>query len=213
MRLDGLPLADDADVFRIVEGHPDGSAQRNLFLGETAECRVGRVDVSVVDVGVGDAVQRHALFDERGIELIVGQRHRRELLAQIQQIKLVVLESQPRGLLLFDDADLDTADLRHLPALHRGDDLLVEGIAARLEMPGKSAEFRVRFEDDLVRSLPLLEPVGSRSDGMAVGVVRVGLDNLSCHRAEIRKRHDVGEVVVGFLELDQKRVSVERLHA
>ena len=48
---------------------------------------------------------------------------------------------------------------------------------------------------------------------MSVGVVGVGVDDLARDRAVVRHRHEISEVVVGLLELDLQRVSVQRLQS
>ena len=158
-------------------------------------------------------LKRHSPPGELGVDLVVRQRDRRELLAQVQDVQLVVLESQPRRLLLLDDADFDAPDLRHRLACHRRDPLLVERIVARLELPADAAKRWIGLEHDLVRALPFLEHVRAGADRVAVGVVGVGLDHLARHRAGIRQGEDVREVVVGFLEPDLERVTVEDLQA
>ena len=213
LSVDRLVFADHANELGVIEGHQYRPPQGDLFLAETAEFGIGGVDVGVIDVRIGDAAQGHALLRQFRTDFVVRDRDLGELLAHVQDIQLVFLKREPRRLLLFDDVDLDPPDLRHLLAFHRRGDLDVAWVAAGFGLPYESSKIRVGFEDDLVRALPFLEAIGAGSNRVSIGVVGVGVDDLARDRAVVRHGHEISEVVVGLLELDLQRISVQRLQS
>ena len=114
-------------------------------------------------------------------------------------------------MLLGDDADLDAADLRYPLAFHRRDRGLVARVVGAGEVPDDLAIVRIRLEDHLGFSYPVGQDIGSGPDRMRVGIVGVGLDYLTRDRRHGRHGHDVGEVVIGFLEVDAQRIAIDQL--
>src|SRR5206468_3261166 len=62
LRLYRLILADDADLFFEVVAHDDRTAERDLFLRESADDRIAEIEERVRDVGIDRAKQCHALI-------------------------------------------------------------------------------------------------------------------------------------------------------
>ena len=164
LRFDRLIVANHPDFLLHGIGHRHRAPQRDLVLGEAAHDRVHQVPVVVRNLGIDKTRQADPLLLHVGRQRAAVQDLRRQRALHVHEIELAVLEGEEPRLVLLHDADLDAADLRHLLALHLGDDARVVGIGARLEIPREAAEVRIRLEVDLRRADPFGELVRAGAD-------------------------------------------------
>ncbi|EGF32789.1 hypothetical protein IMCC9480_1907 [Oxalobacteraceae bacterium IMCC9480] len=212
LQRDGFAIPDQPDFFLDVVGHGDGATQRNLGLLETAQYRVFHVPVVVARFGVDDARELIALFGEFGLELAAGQQLRCQRSLQFEQVDFIVLERQQARLVFDHHGDLDATDLRHALALEAGDDGLVFGIAACLEVPGKAAIGRTGGQFDARRTDPFGQVIraGANRIGhdLAAGVV-VFLDHFARDGTGGHVCQDHAEVEVGLGQADTQGVRID----
>ena len=166
----------------------------------------------VRDLGVDEARQLDPFLRELRLQLVAVEDVRRERPFHVHHVELAFLKREKARLVLFDDADLDSSDLRHFLALHLGDQFEI-GRVVRFEIPHEAAVVGVRFQHDLGASNPLLENVRPGADRIrhrAARLVGIRFDDFARDRRRRLMSEHVGQVVIGVVQPNAKRVAIRR---
>ena len=184
--LDGLPFSNHSNFFINIKAHDDGSAKRNFFWGVATNHWVPHVEELVANVGLNTSVHVHTLRHPRLKQIIFGgERLFNERRRYRYRINFLAAESQPHRLRLFNDAHLNTPNLRHFSALHLIGDANFDGVVGGgLKVPNKTWKFRVGFENNFGTSNPLLQDVRPCSHGIGHDALKaILLYDLAGHSA------------------------------
>ena len=215
LRRDRLALAGQPHLALDVHAQRDRAAQRDLLRRVAADDRVLHVEVGRRDVRALVADRPHAVLGEVGRELVLRDRHRREVLRQlVHEVEFLAQEGEPARLGFLDHRDLDPVHHRQLAALQLLDRLDQRGRAVRADLLVIThvAEVGVLLQHHARGAAPLGQAPGAGAHGVFHDAVAVGLDDLARDDAH----HRIGEVVqeariaVGHADLD--RVAVQRAH-
>ena len=116
-RRERLARAQHADLLVDVVRHADRAPQRDLVRRVAADDRILHVEVRIRDRGLDAARERDALLGEARLQLVARVEHvRHEVGRHRHVVEIALLEGEEARIRFLDDADLDAADQRQLPA-------------------------------------------------------------------------------------------------
>ncbi len=159
-------------------------------------------------------MERDPVLDEARLQLVARVEHvRHEVGRHRHVVEIALLEREEARIRLLDDADLDAAHQRQLPAAKLRERTVVGKAAFGIELVAKR---RIRLQHDPLSAPPLLEAERPGAHGIRhhpARAVRVRFDHLARDRGGSDGREIGQELVVGEIELELQRVAVDRLQA
>ena len=185
-----LTFSNHSNLFVHIKTHDDGAPECNFFRGIATNDGVLHVEELIANIGLNTSVHVDTLSHPSLKQIIFGrQSFFNERRRHSHCINFFAAERQPHGLRLFNDADLDTANLRHFSALHlAGNAKLYRFVRWRLKIPDKAWKFRIGFEDNFGSPNPFFKHVRPCSN-------RVGHDALKAILFNHLARHSAGKRV------------------